>query len=245
MSGPVPRAKPVLVLLMALAFGLSPLLTPEFRGYDATQFPVRLDAPAILPAGYAFAIWGLIYLWLVLHAGFGLWKRAGDPAWDGVRAPLILSLAVGAIWLFVAVRDPVWASVLIAVMLAGALVAVLRAPAVPDRWLLLAPLAIYAGWLSAATGVSLGVLLAGFGWLPDTGAAVVMLGVVLALAVAVQLRLGRAPEYGLTVVWALIAVCVRNGAGNLVVTGLAAAGCLVMLAAVWRVRRDVTVSRST
>ena len=241
MSGPVPRAKPVLVLLMALAFGLSPLLTPDFRGYDATQFPVRLDAPAILPAGYAFAIWGLIYLWLVLHAGFGLWKRAGDPAWDGVRAPLILSLAVGAVWLFVAVRDPVWASVLIAVMLAGALVAVLRAPAVPDRWLLLAPLAIYAGWLSAATGVSLGVLLAGFGWLPDTGAAMVMLGVVLALAVAVQLRLGRAPEYGLTVVWALVAVCVRNGAGNLVVTGLAAAGCLVMLAAVWRVRRDVTV----
>ena len=241
----MPRTKPVLVLLMALAFGLSPLLTPDFRGYDATQFPVRLDAPAILPAGYAFAIWGLIYLWLVLHAGFGLWKRAGDPAWDGVRAPLILSLAVGAIWLFVAVRDPLWASVLIAVMLAGALVAVLRAPAVPDRWLLLAPLAIYAGWLSAATGVSLGVLLAGFGWLPDTGAAVVMLGVVLALAVAVQLRLGRAPEYGLTVVWALVAVCVRNGAANLVVTGLAAAGCLVMLAVVWRVRRDVTVSRST
>ena len=239
------RLKPALVLLMALAFGLSPLLTPDFRGYDATQFPVRLDAPAILPAGYAFAIWGLIYLWLVLHAGFGLWKRAGDPAWDGVRAPLILSLAVGAIWLFVAVRDPLWASVLIAVMLAGALAALLRAPAAPDRWLLLAPLAIYAGWLSAATGVSLGVLLAGFGWLPDTGAAVVMLGVVLALAVAVQLRLGRAPEYGLTVVWALVAVCVRNGAGNLVVTGLAAAGCLVMLAVAWRVRRVVTVSRST
>lgn len=229
--------KPALVLLLALAFGLSPLLTPDFRGYDATQFPVRLDAPAILPAGYAFGIWGLIYLWLVLHAGCGLWKRADDPAWDGVRAPLVLSLAVGTVWLYVAVRDPVWASVLIAVMLTGALMALLRAPAVPDRWLLLAPLAIYAGWLSAATGVSLGVLLAGFGWLPDTGAAVVMLAVVLALAVTVQLRLGRAPEYGLTVVWALIAVCVRNGAGNLAVTGLAAAGCAVMLAAVWRVRR--------
>jgi hypothetical protein len=210
--------KPALVLLTALAFGLSPLFSPDFRGYDATQFPVRLDAPAILPAGYAFGIWGLIYLWLVLHAGFGLWKRADDPAWDGVRAPLILSLAV-------------------ALMLAGALLALLRAPAVPDRWLLLAPLAIYAGWLSAATGVSLGVLLAGFGWLSDTGAAVVMLGVVLALAVTVQLRLGRAPEYALTVVWALVAVCARNGAGNLVVTGLAAAGCAVMLAVAWRVRR--------
>lgn len=235
------RLKPILVLLMALAFGLSPLLTPDFRGYDATQFPVRLDSPAILPAGYAFAIWGLIYLWLVLHAGFGLWKRAADPAWDGARAPLILSLAVGAVWLFVAVRDPVWASVLIAVMLMGALAALLRAPAAPDRWLLLAPLAIYAGWLSAATGVSLGVLLAGFGWLSDTASAVVMLTVVLALAVTVQLRLGRAPEYALTVVWALVAVCVRNGAGNMLVTGLAAVGCAVMLVAAWRVRRANTV----
>lgn len=231
------RLNPILVLLMALAFGLSPLLTPDFRGYDATQFPVRLDSPAILPAGYAFAIWGLIYLWLVLHAAFGLWKRASDPAWDGVRVPLILSLAVGAVWLFVAVRDPVWASVLIAVMLGGALMALLRAPAAPDRWLLLAPLAIYAGWLSAATGVSLGVLLAGFGWLSDTASAVVMLTVVLALAVTVQLRLGRAPEYALTVVWALVAVCLRNGTGNLVVTGLAAAGCAVMLAVAWRARR--------
>lgn len=237
MTGPALRPAPVLVLLMALAFGLSPLLTPDFRGYDATQFPVRLDAPAILPAGYAFGIWGLIYLWLVLHAGFGLWRRADDPAWDGVRAPLILSLAVGSVWLFVAVRDPVWASVLIAVMLAGALVALLRAPGVPDRWLLLAPLAIYAGWLTAATGVSLGVLLAGFGWLTDTGAAMVLLACVLVLAVSVQLWLGRAPEYGLTVVWALFGVSVRNGAGNLAVTALAAAGCVVMLAAAWRVRR--------
>lgn len=237
MTGPVPRARPVLVLLMALAFGLSPLLTPDFRGYDATQFPVRLESPAILPAGYAFGIWGLIYLWLVLHAGFGLWKRAADPAWDGVRAPLILSLAIGAVWLAVAVRDPVWASVLISVMGGGALASLARAPATPDRWLLLAPLAVYGGWLTAATGVSWGVLLAGFGWLSDTAAAVVMLALVLALAVTVQLRLGRAPEYGLTVVWALLAVCVRNGAENLVVTALAAAGCVVMLAAAWRVRQ--------
>ncbi len=237
MTGPAPRPAPVLVLLMALAFGLSPLLTPDFRGYDATQFPVRLDAPAILPAGYAFGIWGLIYLWLVLHAGFGLLRRAGDPDWDRVRPPLILSLAVGSVWLFVAVRDPIWASVLIAVMLAGALVALLRAPGDPDRWLLLAPLAVYAGWLTAATGVSLGVLLTGYGWLSDRAAAVVLLALVLALAISVQLALGRAPEYGLTVVWALVAVCVRNGVGNVAVTAMAAAGCAAMLAAVWRVRR--------
>ena len=229
--------KPLLVLLAALAFGVSPAFTPEFRGYDPQQFPIPFESPAVLPAGYAFSIWGLIYLWLILHAAFGLWKRADDPAWDGPRLPLILSLAVGAIWLAVAVRDPVWASILIAVMLAGALAALARAPARPDRWLLLAPLAIYAGWLSAATGVSVGILLTGFGWLPETAAALVTLAVVLAFTLGVQLRLGRAPEYGLTVIWALAAVCVRNGTANLPVTGLALIGIAALAAACWQVSR--------
>jgi hypothetical protein len=229
--------KPALVLLTALAFGLSPLITPDFRGYDPSQFPVANPQPAILPAGYAFAIWGLIYLWLIAHAAFGLWKRAADPAWDRTRRPLTASLAVGAVWLWVAVRDPVWASVLIAVMLAGALVALVRAPARPDRWLLLAPLAVYAGWLTAATGVSVGVLLAGFGWLGDTGAAVLMLSVVLALALAVQLRLARAPEYGITVIWALAAVIAANGTGNLIVGVLAAVGITALGLAAARVAR--------
>ena len=231
------KLKPFLVLLAAAAFGLSPLLTPAFRGYDPTQFPVRIDQPAILPSGYAFAIWGLIYIWLILHAAFGLWKRADDPIWDATRTPLIVSLGVGATWLWVAVRDPVWASLLIAVMLIGALVALRRSPSAPDRWLRLAPLAIYAGWLTAATGVSIGVLLSGFGLMSDTAAAVLMLGAVLALALTVQLRLARAPEYGLTVIWALIAVIVANGAGNLVVGALAALAIVLIAAASLRAIR--------
>lgn len=229
--------KPLLVLLAAIAFGVSPAFTPDFRGYDPAQFPIPFESPAVLPAGYAFSIWGLIYLWLILHAGFGLWKRRDDPAWEGTRTPLILSLAVGAIWLAVAVRSPVWASVLIAVMLAGALAALARAPARPDRGLLLAPLAIYAGWLTAATGVSVGILLTGFGWLPETPAALLTLAAVLAAALAVQRRLGRAPEYGLTVIWALAAVIVRNGTANLPVSGLALIAIAALAAASWQASR--------
>jgi hypothetical protein len=238
-----PRGRAGLVLLAALAFGISPVFTEGFKGYDKTQFPVLIADPAILPAGYAFAIWGLIYLWLFAHAGFGLWKRADDPAWDATRLPLLGSLAIGAIWLAVAVRSPLWASVLITLMAAGALVALARAPARPDRWLLLAPLAIYAGWLSAATGVSWGVLLAGFGWLPDTGAALLMLTLVLGLVLTMQLWLRRAPEYGLTVIWALAAVIVRSGGDNPVVSGFAALGILLIGAAVLRIGRKAASAR--
>lgn len=219
--------RPLVVLLLAIAFGASPIFTSGFRGYDPAQFPVP-GRPSILPATYAFSIWLAIYLWLVAHAAFGLWKRRRDPSWDAVRLPLIVSLAIGTTWLAVAVQSPVWASVLIAVMLGFALMAVFRATAQPDRWLLLAPLAVYAGWLTAATGVSVGVLLTGFGWLPDTIAAVLMLLAVLTGTLFVQQRLARAPEYGATVIWALIAVIVANGTGNPAVSLLALIGIAAM-----------------
>lgn len=231
------RLPAAILLLVTIAFAISPAFTPNFGGYDPDQFPLRIEQPAILPAGYAFSIWGVIYLWLLLHAVMGLWKRAEDRDWSAVRLPLIGSLAVGAIWLAVAVRSPALASVLIVLMLVLALAALLRAPASPDRWLLLAPVAVYAGWLTAASGVSVGVLLAGYGVLGDTAAAVTMLCVVLLVAAAVQRRLGRAPEYAGTVNWALAAVIVANAQTNLTVTLVAAAGILVMTWAAWRSAR--------
>ena len=48
------------------------------------------------PAGYAFSIWGVIYLALVAGAVFGLIRRAEHAGWDAARWPLIASLAVGA-----------------------------------------------------------------------------------------------------------------------------------------------------
>ena len=52
------RTAPLILLVATLAFIAAPALTPPFMGYDPGLFPVRIDRPAIQPAGYAFAIWG-------------------------------------------------------------------------------------------------------------------------------------------------------------------------------------------
>mgnify|MGYP006879618551 CR=1 FL=1 len=86
----------VLVAGVAVAFAASPLLVPGFGGFRADQFPVaQVNAP-VQPAGYAFAIWGVIYVWLVIGALFGVFARARAVDWQPMRAPLLLSLAVGA-----------------------------------------------------------------------------------------------------------------------------------------------------
>lgn len=216
---------PYLVLLLAVAFAASPFLVPDFGGFDADRYPVPQIDPAVQPAGYAFAIWGPIYAWLVISAVTGVIRRDA-PDWQAMRAPLAVSLAVGAVWLAVAVRSPVWATILIWVMLVAALAALWRSPRL-DPWAAALPVGLYTGWLSAASFVALGLFLAGYGLLPEMAAAVIMILAATCLAVVVQLRLDRAPTYGLAVIWALVAIIVQNGAN--IVAVLAGLGIAAMI----------------
>jgi len=288
----MPWTKPVLLALATLAFGVAPALTPPFTGYDPGLFPVRIDRPSIQPAGYAFAIWGLIYLWLGAHALFGLIWRRTDPAWDAVRTPLTIAIVLGAVWLAIANEAPLMATIAIWIMQVTALAAFLRADpngaevytrklppqssnSITDheqsfvddemlvrvaeaakrpnpvrmienlwrstflayeysnsnlinRWLLSAPTAILAGWLTAAAAVSLGVVLAGYGILGDTVAALVMLALVLGIAVVAQARQPAMPVYGATVLWALGGVIAVNWTPNPTVAWAALAGALIL-----------------
>ena len=74
--------KPIayLTLLLTATFVLSPLVTNPFSGFRADQLPIPQIEPPVQPAGYAFAIWGLIYSWLAISALFGVAKRAEDDA---------------------------------------------------------------------------------------------------------------------------------------------------------------------
>ena len=221
-------AAAILAFLFAILFAISPAFVPDFGGFSADQFPIPQNEPPVQPEGYAFAIWGVIYLWLVVGLGFGLWKRREDAQWHPMRLALIPSLAVGSVWLAVAMASPIWASVLIWVMLITALVALFRSP-VEDRWYASLPVGLYAGWLSAASCVSLGLLAAGYGYLDATTAALAAIFLALVIASAVQSQLGRVPSYGIAVIWALVAVVVHNMGSNATVAALAAGGAIALI----------------
>ena len=217
------------VLLAALAFALSPLLSSGFNGFAPDQFPIPQDNPPVQPAGYAFAIWGLIYLWLVAGAAYGIWDRATDPDWEPMRPALTVSLLIGAAWIPVAQLSPLWATVLIWAMLVTAVLALLRAGKADHLWLR-TPIALYAGWLTAASSVALGLILAGYGYLDAQMAALLGLTVALVIALTVQALRPDAPGYPAAVGWALVGVLVANLDGPnwsvlaLVILGIALLG---------------------
>ncbi len=225
-----------LTLILTATFVVSPAFTNPLMGFTADQLPYPQIDPPVQPAGYAFAIWGLIYSWLVVSAVFGVWKRRSDAAWDHVRAPLIISLAVGTPWLAIANASAVWATITIFIMAAAAIVALIRAPKV-DGWWLQAPVGIYAGWLTAASFVSLGSTAAGYGIaLGSLGWAYLAIILALGVTLAVIARKPTAPEYGITVIWALIGIIVANLSGAVGVMILAAAGIIVVAGATWKAR---------
>jgi hypothetical protein len=232
---PLPdRGKATLVFVLAVGFALSPVFSDGFAGFRPDQFPVPQINPPVQPAGYAFALWGLIYLWLILGAGFGLIWRADASDWQRVRLPLMISLGVGIFWIPVAQVNVLWATVMIWAMLAGALWALLRAH-YRDRVWLEGPIGLYAGWLTAASCVALGLVLAGHGILGAQAAVLAMLGLALVITLGVLVVRPGTPSYGFGVGWALIGVIVRNlETGNTPVIALSLAGIAAITIITWR-----------
>jgi hypothetical protein len=218
----------IATFIMAIAFAASPFFVQSFSGFDPNQFPVPQDDPAVQPEGYAFAIWGVIYGWLIIGMGWGLWRAREDGQWHDMRKPLLISMTVGAVWLAVAVASPIWASVLIWVMLLSALAALFLAPVANTTWAAW-PVGLYAGWLSAASCVSLGLLAAGYGFMDETTAGIVFVTLAIIIGSFVQAALNRAPTYGIAVIWALVAVVVANLESTQIVAYVAGGGAIVML----------------
>ena len=226
------RMKAVLVVAATMGFVSSPFWSAGFGGFNPDAFPVPLNDPPTQPAGYVFSIWGLIYLWLLVSAFYGLLRRAENDNWDAGRWWVIASLGLGTPWISVANASPVLGTILIMGMLVTALRALFLTPT-DDRWMLRLPLALYTGWLTAASGVSLSVLAVGYGaseyW------PVIALVLAVLVGVAVQLTLERAPTYGAAIAWGLLGVVVKNvSTGGIVLAAIALFSTVVILWTAYR-----------
>lgn len=215
------------VLVAAIVFATVPFFS-NFSGYGPDAFPIPQIDPPAQPAGYAFAIWGVIYLWLVVSAALGVVRHRTDPTWRAARLPLLASLIIGAIWLPIAETNAIAATVLIWAMLITALISLARAPDA-NRWSFKAPIALYAGWLAAASWVSIALVAAGYGILFDAYTwAVIIIFAATGLGAIILLWLRAIPEFGMAITWALIAVVVKQGLAT--PTAWLAAACAIVIA---------------
>jgi len=204
-----PKNLAILVLISTIAFAVSPFVTPGFGGFTADQFPVPQVNPPVQPSGYAFSIWGVIYLWLIAGAVYGTLRAADDQDWRAMRWPLTVSLVIGCFWIAAANTAPILATVMIILMAATAVMSMLKAGS-SQPWMQVRPVALYAGWLTAASGVAMGVMLGGYAILTSQTAAILCLIRVLVVALVVQSKRPLEWGYPAAIVWALIGVIAAN-----------------------------------
>lgn len=237
----------VLVLLFALLMpAVGWMSNAGMFGPDnatiSNQYPTLLVA-----AGYAFAIWGLIFAWDV---GFALWQlRAGgnEALLARVRPAAAAGFALSALWMPVFSMQIFWLALLIIwasfACLAFAAIVLSRdpAPSSPQRWWAWAPLSLHAGWLSLAAFLNTAQVIVAYRLLSTQQMlawSLVLFAAAAAVLLALNARMRGNLGYVLAAVWGLAAVYVKqsqaalSGAQTAAWVALAIA-VLLMAQSVW------------
>jgi hypothetical protein len=204
------------------------------NGLNVGQLSNRLfSAVRIIPANYAFAIWGLIYLGLIALGVYQLQPSQqktpalGRSGWLLVMASIA---QIGWIYLFqarwFALSTLAMAGILLPLM---ALYLQLdigkRRVSRQTQWLVQSPISLYLGWITVATVVNVAIALYSLNWngwgiSPELWATLMAL-IGGAIAVTVTIR-HRDAVFAMTMVWALVAIALRHSDAALLATTAAA-----------------------
>jgi hypothetical protein len=242
----------ILTLLAALFMvGASSYITRY--GNDRFSVPKAGGDPPLIPAGYAFSIWGLIFLGVIVFAIYQLRSsQAGRDLFRKIGWWTIAAFLATGSWVFAAQRrDLAWVTVAIlatiVVCLAFAHRHIVRADLTSraDQLFIRAPLALYFGWCSAAVFANIAASLRDAGVTQpggEFGSTIVLLAAVTAFTAATTIALRGSAWYAAAVVWALAAVSVANLNGetrdpNTVVAAAAGVAGLIVIGAVFVGRR--------
>ena len=177
------------------------------------------------PAGYAFSIWGIIYLGLlgfVIYTGKSLFvKNAPD---DGTVVKIgwwfFLSCLANSFWILLWVNDIIWVTALVMIFLLFCLIQIIRNLNMElddhpfKKYLFIYwPFAIYAGWISVALIADISALLVKIEWNGFGISPVLWTIIMIVIAGLVNLLMiwkRNLREFAIVGVWALIAIAVEN-----------------------------------
>ncbi len=218
---------PPFLRALLVSFGLAVVLVTNWlanalpingitTGEVSDGFPVLFK-----PAGYAFAIWGLIYLGLVAFAVFHF-LPAGRRSEAGPRltAPFLVSCAANALWLVAWHHERFVVTLGLMVLLLGSLITLYRRldparPAAPatERWMVHVPMSLYLSWICVATIANASITFYDMGWQNGLSEALAIVLVLVAGALSVSVAAPRRDlAFAGVTVWALVAVGVGQAA---------------------------------
>ncbi len=212
------------------------------NGLNVGQLSNTVFAPVLLtPANYAFAIWGVIYLGLIALGIYQLQPaRRYSPKLRHSGYRLIIASIAQCAWIYLFLAR--WFPLSVLAML-GILIALANTYVYINRdrthisrqehWFIHAPISLYFGWITVATVVNVTLMLFSFNWdgggIAPTIWTVMMMAVSTAIAAVISFKY-RDPVYVGVIIWALVAIAIRQLAIPLIaLSGAIMAGGLLWL----------------
>jgi benzodiazapine receptor len=192
----------------------------------------------VTPAGFTFAIWGIIYTLLALFVVYqALPKNRDKPFLGQVGLLFGLSSVCNVCWLFLWHYDLITYSLVLMLALLASLILIYRrlnigraAVSLKEMALVHLPFSVYLGWISIATIANVSVALTAVGWdgwgIPDATWAVVIIDVALVLTLT-MLATRKDVAFSLVVVWALFGILSKQSDFQNIV--LAAEVCIAII----------------
>lgn len=216
------RVRQVLNVILSLTPIVAVVLGVLSGANDNITATDPVTTPPLVPAGYAFSVWGPIYGLSIAYAIYQALPRQQDDALLRQIGWFTASAFLGTtVWIFVAQQSLGWLTVVCIVWmllsLIGAFVRLIQARAprsTAERYLVVLPISIFLGWVTVATVANTAAVLTQSG-LTELGLgeqtwALVMLLAAAAIGSLVTLVSRGNVWYALTVIWALVGVAVAN-----------------------------------
>jgi benzodiazapine receptor len=218
------------------------------NGYTSGEVSDTIQS-LFTPAGYVFAIWGLIYLGLGAFAVYqALPAQRAKSFIEQIGYWFVVSCLFNIAWLFLWHYLQFPLSMLAMLGLLGSLIAIyLRldtgrgfAPG-QEKLLVHVPFSVYLGWISVATIANASIVLYTLGWKGSGAAPVIwtVLMVVIAAVLAIAtIVLRNDIAFALVIVWALIGIAVARAGMQAIVIAAGLSALAVVIAIVWKLVRN-------
>ena len=213
--------------------------------YFAAQGYINNVTPAVIsdkyptfitPAGYAFAIWSLIYLGLIAFSIYqALPSQTENPRFKNIRSLYIANCAANCLWIYLWHYDQILSALGVMFVILGTLalinVNLRNAETFAETWLARIPFSLYFGWITVATILNFTIALVSLGVNTNEATAIlfssILIIVAVVLGILMRFKLGIF-AYPLAIAWALTAIAVKQS-GKTSIVVCAAFGVIVLL----------------
>lgn len=192
----------------------------------------------ITPAGYAFAIWSLIYLGMLAFSILQAFpSQRENSVFRKIRTIYILNCAANCTWIYFWHHEMILAALGAMFVLLGSLIWICimlqDTRSAAENWFAKIPFSIYFGWVTVATILNFSIALVYLGIKSSETAeqivGALLIGIAVILGVFVRFKL-KLYAYPLAIAWALTAIAANHGGATIIVI-TSAIGVIVLLIA--------------